>query len=275
MARWRGRCYESAVRLILALVSTLWLATATASQPSIRVEAGDWGSASAPDIEAVLRSVAEVMLPEFPHQAGVHVVVRASAAGPRVLAVKSANGEHQVLLHVRDTRWDQFAYQFSHELCHIVSNYDERAVSPARSHQWFEEAVCEAVSILTLQRLALRWQQAAPHAGWAPYAPAFAEYAERLMSSHHRYLPGGTSLATWYGQHGDELERDPYLRQKNELIATALLDLFQTAGLQAVGYLNVDTHDAHGFVEYLEAWHDCCPEAHRPLVRRVIELFRT
>ena len=266
---------NSPVRLILVLVSSLWLASAPASQPSIRVEAGDWGTASAQDIEAVLRSVAAVMLPEFPRQAGVRVVVRASTAGPRVLAMKSSDGEHQVLLNVRDPRWDQFAYQFSHELCHIVSNYDEREIDAARSHQWFEEAVCEAVSIVTLQRLTVRWQEAPPHAGWASYAPAFAEYAQQLMNSQHRYLLAGTSLAAWYRQHEDEMERDPYLRQKNELIATALLDLFQTAGLQAVGYLNVDTHDAHGFAGYLEAWYDCCPEAQRPLVRRVIELFRT
>ena len=263
------------MRLVLALVSSLWLATAVASPASIRVEAGDWGSASVQDIEAVLRSVADVILPEFPRQAGVRMVVRASTAGPRVLAAKSLNGEHQVLLNVRDPRWDQFAYQFSHELCHIVSNYDERGIGAERSHQWFEESVCEAVSIVTLQRLAVRWQQAAPHTGWASYAPAFGEYAQRLMSSQHRHLRAGTSLATWYRQHGDEMERDPYLRQENELIATALLDLFQTTGLGAVGYLNVDTHDAQGFIGYLQAWYDCCPDAQRPLVRRVIELFRT
>lgn len=261
------------MRFILVLGCSLWLAAASAAQPSIRVEAGDWGAASVQDIEAVLQSVADVMLPDFPAHRALRVVVRSSAGGPRVLASKSAHGEHQVLLNVRDTRWDQFAYQFAHELCHIVSNYDNLPIE-GRAHQWFEEAVCEAVSVVALQRLAVQWQHAAPHPGWAGYAPAFADYARHLKHSEHRRL-AGESMASWYGRHAHQMARDPYLRHKNQVVAAALVALFQTGGLQAVGHLNVQAAGASSFDAYLAAWHDCCPESQRPLVREVIELFRT
>ena len=239
---------------------------------------GDWGAASREDIGAVLASVAGVLLPDFPQYASVRINVVAGRNGPRVLEEKTAEGAYQIELDVRDARWDQFAYQFSHELCHIVSNYDRReigALAGERPHQWFEEAVCEAVSLVTLDRLAVRWQHAAPHRGWASYAPAFRQYAEALLRDGHRHLPAGTSLAVWYGENAARMERDPYLRQKDELVATALLDIFMAGGLSSIGYLNLAHHSQDGFAAYLAAWYDCCPEAQRAQLRRLMALFET
>ena len=240
------------MRCLFALVCISWLAAASAA-PSIRIERGDWGGASGADIEAVLRSVAEVMLPDLPQHADVRIVVRPSNSGPRVLAAKSQAGEHQVLLNVRDTRWDQLAYQFSHELCHIASNYDRRVMDDARDHRWFEEAVCEAVSIVALQRLAVHWQRAAPRPAWTPYAPAFAAYAQRVLVAEYQ----------------------PRFSRNDERVAVQLLQLFQANGLQTIAYLNSEPRPGGGLDAYLAAWHDCCPQAHRALVGRVIELFRT
>jgi hypothetical protein len=186
-------------------------------------------------------------------------VVRASTAGPRVLAEKSLRGEHQVLLNVRDTRWDQFAYQFSHELCHIISNYDRRELADTREHQWFEEAVCEAVSVVALQRLAVKWEHRAPHEGWGSYAAAFDAYARRLLASKHRHVAG--TLAAWYGENAPQLERNPYLREKNDVRATRLVELFQSEGLQAIGYLNAAPRAGSSFEAYLGSWRDCCPRS--------------
>lgn len=263
------------MRSALLLLSGLLLAGAAVAQPAIRVEAGDWGGAPVRDVEAVLVSVARVMMADFPQHAAVRVVVRPSPAGPRVLAERAADGAHQVLLNVRGPRWDQLAYQFSHELCHIVSNYDLRPVDATRKHQWFEEAVCEAVSIVALQRLAARWQDEPPHASWAAYAPAFHHYAQRLLNAAHRQLDPSTTFAAWYRRNAPAMAADPYLREKNELVATALVELFAREGLQSVGYLNRHAAPGSGFAAYLAAWHDCCPETHRPVVRRLLALFST
>lgn len=255
-----------------------WATTPAASGLSIHVQAGDWGDASVRDIQAVLGSVADVLAPHFPRHASARVVVAYSKAGPRVLARKSSDGAHVVLLNVQDRRWDQFAYQFSHELCHIFSNYDQRPIGddPAsRGHQWFEETLCEAVSLITLKRVAAAWKTSPPHAGWEAYAPAFREYAARLLSGEHRRMQSQESLGAWYVRHQVALEGNPYIRDKNEQLATSLVDLFESTpgSLEAVGYLNVETPSEQGFAAYLAAWLDCCPPEHRPFVGRLIALL--
>ncbi len=246
---------------------------------AIHVQSGDWGNAQVQDIEKVLASVAEVLLPYFPQRASDRVRVVSSSDGPRVLLEKSPDGAHLVYLDVQDTRWNQFAYQFSHELCHIFSNYDHRRPDQdglARDHQWFEEALCETVSLFALGRLASSWEQVPPKADWKNYAAAFREYANRLLNEKHRYLPMSVSMDAWFKANQGELESDPYLRKKNELLATLLLPLFEdTPGsVEAIGYLNLEKSSSPGsFKAYLEAWYSCCPEKNRPFVRKLITLI--
>jgi hypothetical protein len=265
--------------LLAAICLTASLASASTPVPgrmSIHVQPGDWGDARVQDVEAVLNSVADVLAPYFPHHASVRVIVGFSKTGPRVLERKSPYGAHRVNLNVQDRRWDQLAYQFSHELCHIFSNYDQRPIDPAsRDHQWFEETVCETVSLVTLNRLALTWRNSPPHAGWEEYAPAFREYAQRLLSREHRRMPAQDSLAESYLRHKADLESNPYLRQRNEQLAASLLDLFERSpeSVAAIGYLNLEAPSQKDFSAYLAVWLDCCPEQHRQFVRQLMSLF--
>lgn len=254
---------------ILALAAVIGAAHATGP---IRVEDGDWGGASARDVHTVLRSVVDV-LPDLAGDRTQRILISPAPIGPRVLAQKSADGAHQVLLNVRGPRWDQLAYQFSHELCHIASNYDRRPVDASRAHQWFEEAVCEAVAIVALQRLAVRWETAPPHPAWSSYAPAFRAYAERLLTAEHRQALPTAAFAAWYRRNAPALARDPYVRENNEVAATALVAAFTGAGLHVVRYLNLEVPASPGFAAYLSAWLDCCPPEHRAVVQRALELF--
>lgn len=246
---------------------------------AIHVEPGEWGTAQVRDIAKVLRSVADVLLPHFPQRASERVVVAFSKQGPRILLEKSRDGAHHVLLNVQDTRWDQFAYQFSHELCHIFTNYEHREIShdaSTRDHQWFEETLCEAVSLFTLNRLALSWERSPPYPAWGNYASAFREYASRLLSEEHRRLPPIDSLAKWYRANQEELRGNPYLREKNEFPATRLLTLLENTpdSLEAIGYLNLEgSPSAKSLTAYLESWYSCCPEKYRVFISQVIALF--
>jgi hypothetical protein len=245
----------------------------------IHVQHGDWGTARVEDIETVLTSVADSLLPYFPQHVSDRVSVTASEHGPRVLFEKSTDGAYRVLLNVRDTRWDQFAYQFSHELCHIFTNYEHREIghgAVARDHQWFEETLCEAVSLFALDRMASSWEHAPPYPHWKDYAPAFREYGKRLLSENHRNLSPNKSIAEWYGENQAALASNPYLREKNELLATSLLPLLESTpgSLEAFGYLNRETFSSdRSFRAYLEAWYRCCPEESRDFVSLVIALF--
>jgi len=245
----------------------------------IRVEAGDWGNARPRDIEAVLTTVAATLQPSFPQHAAERVSIAYSAAGPSVLLEKSIDGAHRVFLNVRDARWDQFTYQFSHELCHIFTNHEHREIAPgvvARDHQWFEETLCEAVSLVALERMAIRWEQSPPYPGWKSYASAFRDYAQQLRDEQHRRLLPNETLGQWFAANREALENNPYLRQKNELLAVKLLSLLDAApdSLEAIGYLNAEASaPAESFAAYLESWYSCCPPRHRTFVIQVMALL--
>ena len=258
------------------------LATAPTLRPTtieIQVKHGDWGAARARDIEMVLASVADVLQPYFPQHAADRIQVRSSTQGPRVLLEKSSDGGYLVLLNVQDTRWDQFAYQFSHELCHVFTNFERREIGHgeiARDHQWFEETLCETVSIFTLKQVASSWERSPPYPQWKNYAPAFREYAEQLLSENHRRLPLNKSIDEWYRENQEELKSNPYLREKNELLASSLLPLLENTpgSLQAIGFLNLDKLSFDkSFEAYLESWYSCCPEENREFVGQIITLL--
>lgn len=247
---------------------------------AIEVAPGGWPSARVEDIATVLNSVVEVLLPYFPQQTPKRLVVVSSQEGPHVLRESSPGGAYRVFLSVRGKRWDQFAYQFAHELCHVFANHDPHKAGPdgaTQAHQWFEEALCETVSLFALRRMASSWENAPPYRHWRAYAPAFGEYAERLQAQQHRHLSPDQSLREWFEENEAQLQRNPYLREKNELLATLLLPLFERnpAGLAAIGYLNSeDPASSRTLDEYLENWYRCCPDEHRSLVRQAIRLFR-
>jgi hypothetical protein len=242
------------------------------------VSGGDWGAASPEDIKIVLTSVFEALAGDFPRHAADRIVVERSKSGPSVLAQKSGDGAYRVLLDVNDTRWDQFAYQFSHELCHIFTNFEHRevALAAARDHQWFEEAVCEAMALIGLEKVADRWERMPPYPHWRAYAPVFLEYESRLLAQAHRGLLPGVSLAAWFRANRAELERDPYVRSKNEVMASALIVLLRQAPaeVEALGYLNLATPaSASDFSEYLEVWSNSCPPRCRTFVARLRSLI--
>lgn len=264
--------------LLAGLTAPAAGSTSPANPIVIHVQQGDWGTARTNEIAAVLTSVAKVLAPYFPQRVSTRVRIASSRQGPRVLLEKFPDGAHLVFLNVRDTRWDQFAYQFSHELCHIFANSQHRETSGemVRSHQWFEEALCEAVSLLTLKQMALGWENSPPYPHWKDYAPAFREYAERLLGEKHRNLPPGKSIAEWYAENRDVLGSNPYLRERNEFLATRLMALLEEAprGLEAIGYLNLKQSSFNeSFEAYLEAWYSCCPEEIRDFAGRIIALF--
>ncbi len=245
----------------------------------IRVEEGDWGNVGRRDIETVLNSVADVLAPYFPQHAASRIWVSPSPQGPLVLLDRTANGSHHILLDVHDARWDQFTYQFAHELCHVFTNYGHREIGPgtvARDHQWFEETLCEATSLFALNRMASRWEEMAQRPERKRYAPAFRAYAQRRLDSAQRRLPVGDAVTNWFAANREALERDPYLRERNEVLAARLLPLLENTpgAFESLGYLNASASSPpESFAAYLASWYDCCPTRYRGFIVRVMSLL--
>jgi hypothetical protein len=101
--------------------------------PTIRVINGGWGNSDVTDIQKVLTTVADV----FPGQSlnGRRIAVRVvhRYGNPMVSYERTSEGEFVVFLTARNDRWYQFAYQFSHEFCHILSSFDRKGAGPSNS----------------------------------------------------------------------------------------------------------------------------------------------
>lgn len=261
--------FRHAILLLVLIWSSCGLA---AGRPDIRVEGGGWGTAANRDIEAVLRSVADVLLVGGSAVPDEPVIVTHTDGAPIAIYRNQGAGAYRIMLHASDAHWHLYVYEFAHELCHVLSNYDSGPADVIRHNQWFEESLCETASLFALKTLAVRWQTTTPVSGLSGEGARLRRFFDLLMAEDHRQLPPGSDLATWVAEHEGALRRNPYRRRDNEVLATQLLPLFDTDGRQweALHYLNLDAGDCdRGLAEYLQRWYQRAPDAQRGFVARL------
>jgi hypothetical protein len=242
----------------------------------IRVIDGAWGNAAPWQIEMLLTAIADEMLQHFPGRRLHPIVVSHSPNGPSVLFQKGPGNEYQVTLSAREQNWAEYVYEFSHELIHILANYEQHAKPGQMRHQWFEEVLCETVSLYMLKHFALTWNAAPPLPETSGYAPALQAFTKRALSDRHRKLPAGVSFEQWFSKTAPRLVSSPYMRKENELIASLFLPLVeQNSDWRAVAYLNVgDPPTGPDFREFLVHWYRATPRHLRGFVEESIQVFR-
>ena len=174
-----------------------------------------------------------------------------------------------IQLTARNRKWSQFAYQFSHETCHVLSDYERLRDNP---NNWFHEALCELASVFTLRRMAERWSAYPPYSNWADYAESLASYVQELLSRKERQLPAGMTLSAWLLSEEESLRRDCELRDKNAIVAYSLLPIFEgdPAGWNAIRKL---PNSSGMFKDYLRDWHSLVELTEKSFVNRIIRLF--
>ena len=280
------------MRLPLIMASVLWsVAHADAGQdasdkPSvnsrkmglnIKVEGGGWGAAQPEVIEKVLYSVADELMARLPNKLTTPIVVTHTDRNPVALYDRGPHGEYQVHLHATGQSWHLYVYEFAHELCHILSNYEENVgEDTTKYNQWFEETLCETASLFTLKSLAETWEKSPASPEMSGQGKNLRRFFEHLLGEGHRQLPAYSPLASWLDDHKDELRKNPYLRDKNEVVANLLLPLFQSnpQNWDALTYLNLDPDDARSSLEdYLRHWYQHAPLEHKHFVASVLAML--
>jgi hypothetical protein len=218
--------YLKTLLLLLLTLFPLHL-SAFVAPATVEVEGQEWGDASTKDVQTVLQSVIDVISPYMAGRSFGKIIVRNDPTGPVSLYEKGADDEYIILLNVKGRYWAQMAYQFSHEMCHLMSNYD-LAPRNVSGQQWFEESLCEAFSLFALQEMAKHWETDAPYPQWQEYAPEFTAYEQDVFKQTHRRLPKSMKLPKWYQAYAKTLSADPYAqgRDLNELVANQLLPIF-------------------------------------------------
>lgn len=270
--------YLKTLLLVLLLLTPVRL-LAFVAPAQVQVESKEWGNANPDDVQTVLQSVIEVISPYMAGRKFGEVIVRNDKTGPISLYEKGATGEYIILLNVNGRYWAQLAYQFSHEMCHLMSNYDLAPHNVSRQ-QWFEESLCEAFSLFALEKMAKHWETNPPYPQWQEYAPKFIEYQQDNFKQAHRKLPKGMKLPTWYREYQKTLSADPYAqgRDLNELVANQLLPIFaeKPETWMTINYLNLGDDSADKSLnKYLTDWQENVPSEWSPTIKEIRKILIT
>lgn len=176
--------------------------------------------------------------------------------------------------------WCKLAYQFGHELGHVLSNSWQFSAKPQPPTQWLEEALVEAFSIRGLGSLAASWRESPPFAGDSAFSSAIHHYRSDLMAKNNSDASSAMSLAEWFKLNRDGLE---YQRNVSRGPAIqAIVALFdepfeeKTSCAEELGALNRwPERTALPIRDYLLRWKRSCNEigASGALPTRLEQLF--
>ena len=229
-----------------------------------------WKGASIADVKKILYSAADELWQHAYDREIPPIIVNNGSGGPIVYYKRGREGQYRVKLDTGNTYWSQYAFQFSHEFCHIMCRYKDAD----KSNLWFEETLCETASLYALRAMSETWAHRPPYSNWKDYRHSLRKYAQERIDEHR--IDKTTSLADWYREHADHLRTHSTDRPKNTAVAIEILPLFerQPKYWAAVSFINQGrTKDPQDFKTYLNNWRSHCPEEYKPLVTQILNQF--
>lgn len=221
------------------------------SRPTVTISNGNWGATSLRAAGAVVESVAAVLCGAFGRWPDAPVHVMPGDGSPYVAWDRRP---YRIWLSARDTYWCQYAYQFSHKLCHVLVNFDRIR---HHRHKWFEESVCELAALFVLIRLSERFRHCPPPEviGAEEFAPHFATYARSIADSVPAVPRAG--LPAWLSGNLAALETHHVDRTLNRTAAVAMLDNFlddESLWRDCVALNLWDASADASFADHLDSW---------------------
>ncbi len=221
----------------------------------------EWGSARPADIQNLLHNVASHIEKELrdPFQGDIEVMNLPGSKEPRT-HYRNQNdppnpppgAAYPINLTAKDRYWCMFAYQFAHEFCHVLSGYERLHGNP---NNWFHESICEMASIFVLRRMGERWQHQPPYENWTSYSASLTKYADDQLRGHEclHASKRPPDFHVWLLENEADLRANPYLRDRNGVVASKLLLDFEQepGGWNAIRRL---PSTAGNIREYVESW---------------------
>ncbi|UGY22006.1 hypothetical protein HU675_0028855 [Bradyrhizobium septentrionale] len=242
--------------------------------------AGDWGLSPPQAVRRVLLRVREVCLSGLQlfsdQQPETLRVDNHTAGSPAIWLHDDRPGTAWVIVNIGPRDWSKLAYQFGHELGHVLCNSWVRSAQPGPPCQWLEEALVEAFSIRGLGLLWESWEKSPPFAGDQAFAAAIRQYREDLMAQYKNETNQDTS--SWFRSHRPELESGRAVgKGKAVLEILAVLEKEQ-ACVEDLGAANRwPARTRIAIEEYLREWDKSCNEIGAPgrlpsRLRRLLEI---
>lgn len=245
---------------------------------------GDFGTASAADIRAVIHSAATEIWKHCPdtrwQTRGFFIFP--NEGSPITLFDHTADQRVAIGLNCRDTYWAQFAYQFAHEFLHALAGHSNDWRQPRirgkKPNHWLEESLCEVASLFSLRAMAKSWKTEPPYPNWRDFADALHRYAGERMEATRKEFPddGDKDFHRWFRDEENSLRENATQREKNNRIALRLLPLFEKepAGWEAMTFFNLGERGPEAsLADHFRIWREQAPERLRPFVGKIAAIF--
>lgn len=185
-----------------------------------------------------------------------------------------------IIVDIGERDWSKLAYQFGHELGHVMANSWQPDAKPAPPCQWLEEAMVEAFALRGLGGLAKDWKENPPFPGDNAFGDAIAEYRNNIVRGYTALADDQRltlDAAAWFADHRSEIEI-PGLNPFAQAMSLTILTEYDRAPdcIEALGALNRwPGRTGIPMAEYLRRWEQSCRElqASPQLPLRLQDLF--
>ncbi|MEA1833892.1 hypothetical protein U8607_17535 [Methylobacterium durans] len=230
---------------------------------------GDWGGAEHADVIAVLDRARSACLSD---------VTLVSDRQPERLLIEDRNDGGKtppsiwlhtdkpdtawIIVDVGALDWSRLAYQFGHELGHVLANSWQLGSESRTPCQWVEEMLVESFCLRGLKALAESWAQAPPFPDDARFGQTIRDYRDRQLEQYRgprgRARPVGER---WFAENRAGLEAQAGLAGPATEAVPTLVEAFEQAPalIGDLGALNRwPQRTGADLSDYLGLWEQSC-----------------
>lgn len=153
----------------------------------------------------------------------------------------------------------QIMYQFSHEFCHVISDYN-RIRSTESKNEWFHEALCELASIFVL---------------YSTNEPSLKKYIDDYLQDSRDLLSNIQDFRSWLLDKEDGLRTQVsggLDRMTNAVVAYRLYPLFKQYPTLWNALWHLPNSDST-LESYMSEWNQAVDEQDRHLLDKLAELL--
>jgi hypothetical protein len=187
-----------------------------------------------------------------------------------------------IVVDTGERAWMQLAYQFGHELGHVMANSWQPHAKTQLPTQWLEEALVEAFMLRGLGRLADSWKRNPPFPGDNQFGEGIAKYRQNIMRQYEKLAAAQgltTDPPTWFAKRRNEIEALTDSPIAWQAASVRVLAEYEQAPdcIEALGALNRwPGRSGIPIEEYFRQWEASCAElqANLDLPRRLREMWR-
>lgn len=234
---------------------------------------GAWGQSPPADAAVVISRMREACLSGLrllsDHQPE-RLRVDYQASGPPHIWLHTENPTTAwIVVDIATRAWSQLAYQFGHELGHVMCNSWMWKVETTPPCRWLEECLVEAFSIRGLGRLADTSEHDPPFSGDARFGRPLRDYRRYLIEKYQKAAgPDGVqSMPAWLRANRALLDRAEGLSDyQGPAILTVLVEMEADKGcVEDLGAVNRwPARSGVSLEEYLQMWRASCAQIDAP-----------